>query len=288
MGVVLGVVPAALGRGHARSTAPASSRCRASASCQESPFLTLQTSARRHRCCARPIRQSQSPMRSLSSPVKAPTIAASGRSRDRNPPAANGRAPRKTGIIAWRPRRAMTRRKLPIGIQTFRTLREQGCYYVDKTGYAKRLADEGGRYFLSRPRRFGKSLFLDTLKELFEGSEPLFRGLAVHEPVGLVGQPCRDSPELRGRRLHAAGLSAGGPSGSTGGPRGTRRRPGTDGQRAGTPAASDHGAARTHRPGRGGAGGRVRQADPRRPRGTRTRPPQPQPAARALRDHQGL
>ena len=75
----------------------------------------------------------------------------------------------------------MTKRKLPIGIQTFRTLREQGCYYVDKTGYAKRLADEGGRYFLSRPRRFGKSLFLDTLKELFEGSEPLFRGLAVHD-----------------------------------------------------------------------------------------------------------
>ena len=75
----------------------------------------------------------------------------------------------------------MTRRKLPIGIQTFRTLREQGCYYVDKTGYAKRLADEGGRYFLSRPRRFGKSLFLDTLKELFEGNEPLFRGLAVHD-----------------------------------------------------------------------------------------------------------
>ena len=75
----------------------------------------------------------------------------------------------------------MTKRKLPIGIQTFRTLREQGCYYVDKTRYAKRLADEGGRYFLSRPRRFGKSLFLDTLKELFEGSEPLFRGLAVHD-----------------------------------------------------------------------------------------------------------
>ncbi len=75
----------------------------------------------------------------------------------------------------------MTKRKLPIGIQTFRTLREQGCYYVNETGYAKRLADEGGRYFLSRPRRFGKSLFLDTLKELFEGSEPLFRGLAVHD-----------------------------------------------------------------------------------------------------------
>ncbi len=75
----------------------------------------------------------------------------------------------------------MTKRKLPIGIQTFRTVREEGCYYVDKTGYAKRLADAGGRYFLSRPRRFGKSLFLDTLKELFEGSEELFRGLAIHD-----------------------------------------------------------------------------------------------------------
>ena len=74
----------------------------------------------------------------------------------------------------------MTRAKLPIGIQTFRTMREGGYYYVDKTAYARRLLDEGSRYFLSRPRRFGKSLFLDTLKELFEGSEPLFRGLAIH------------------------------------------------------------------------------------------------------------
>ena len=73
------------------------------------------------------------------------------------------------------------KRKLPTGIQTFRTLREEGCYYVDKTGYALRLAQGGAHYFLSRPRRFGKSLFLDTLKELFEGSEELFRGLAVHE-----------------------------------------------------------------------------------------------------------
>ncbi|MDE0273685.1 MAG: AAA family ATPase [Gammaproteobacteria bacterium] len=73
------------------------------------------------------------------------------------------------------------KRKLPTGIQTFRTLREEGCYYVDKTGYALRLAQDGAHYFLSRPRRFGKSLFLDTLKELFEGSEELFRGLAVHQ-----------------------------------------------------------------------------------------------------------
>ena len=73
------------------------------------------------------------------------------------------------------------RRKLPIGIQTFRTIREDGFYYVDKTAYVQRLVDEGKHYFLSRPRRFGKSLLLDTLKELFEGSEELFRGLAIHD-----------------------------------------------------------------------------------------------------------
>ena len=73
------------------------------------------------------------------------------------------------------------KRQLPIGIQTFREIREEGHYYVDKTAYAERLAAKGKHYFLSRPRRFGKSLFVDTLKELFEGSEELFRGLAVHD-----------------------------------------------------------------------------------------------------------
>ena len=72
------------------------------------------------------------------------------------------------------------KRKLPIGIQTFRTIREEGFYYVDKTPYVRRLVDEGSHYFLSRPRRFGKSLFLDTLKELFEGNEVLFEGLDIH------------------------------------------------------------------------------------------------------------
>ena len=74
----------------------------------------------------------------------------------------------------------MVRRRLPIGMQTFRELREQDCYYVDKTAYIKRLLDEGKHYFLSRPRRFGKSLFLDTLKEFFEGNEALFAGLYIH------------------------------------------------------------------------------------------------------------
>ena len=75
----------------------------------------------------------------------------------------------------------MTRRRLPIGIQTFREIREQDCYYVDKTAHIHRLLDEGKHYFLSRPRRFGKSLFLDTLEALFEGSEDLFKGLAIHD-----------------------------------------------------------------------------------------------------------
>ena len=75
----------------------------------------------------------------------------------------------------------MPGRKLPIGIQTLRTIREEGCYYVDKTPYIRRLVDGGTHYFLSRPRRFGKSLFVDTLKELFEGNEALFEGLAIHD-----------------------------------------------------------------------------------------------------------
>ena len=73
------------------------------------------------------------------------------------------------------------RRRLPIGIQTFGEIREEGCYYVDKTAWLGRLVDEGKHYFLSRPRRFGKSLLLDTLKELFEGNEALFKGLAIHD-----------------------------------------------------------------------------------------------------------
>ena len=75
----------------------------------------------------------------------------------------------------------MAKRRLPIGIQTFRKIWQEDCYYVDKTAYIRRLLDEGTHYFLSRPRRFGKSLFLDTLKELFEGNEPLFAGLYIRE-----------------------------------------------------------------------------------------------------------
>jgi hypothetical protein len=55
--------------------------------------------------------------------------------------------------------------------QTFREIREDDCYYVDKTAFALRMIREGKAYFLSRPRRFGKSLFLDTLAELFVGNQ---------------------------------------------------------------------------------------------------------------------
>ena len=71
----------------------------------------------------------------------------------------------------------MQRKKLPIGIQTLREIRQDDCYYVDKTPLALQLVQQGKYFFLSSPRRFGKSLFLDTLKELFEGNRELFTGL---------------------------------------------------------------------------------------------------------------
>lgn len=73
------------------------------------------------------------------------------------------------------------RRKLPIGVQSFEKIRTDGYYYVDKTPFAHRLIEQGSYYFLSRPRRFGKSLFLDTLTQLFEGNEPLFHELFIHD-----------------------------------------------------------------------------------------------------------
>ena len=74
-----------------------------------------------------------------------------------------------------------SRRILPIGIQSFAKIRKGHFYYVDKTALALALTKEAGYFFLSRPRRFGKSLFLDTLKELFNGNEELFRGLYIHD-----------------------------------------------------------------------------------------------------------
>lgn len=71
--------------------------------------------------------------------------------------------------------------KYPIGIQNFEDLRRNGYAYVDKTQFVYKLADEGKYYFLSRPRRFGKSLFLSTLEAYFQGKKELFEGLAIYD-----------------------------------------------------------------------------------------------------------
>ena len=75
----------------------------------------------------------------------------------------------------------MTRQSLPIGIQDFETIRSDNFYYIDKTPLIRRLMQDGRYYFLSRPRRFGKSLLLDTIGALFRGQETLFRGLDIHQ-----------------------------------------------------------------------------------------------------------
>ena len=71
--------------------------------------------------------------------------------------------------------------KLPIGIQEFEKLRNDGYLYIDKTRYLHKLVNEGSYYFLSRPRRFGKSLLLSTLKAYFEGKKELFEGLDIEK-----------------------------------------------------------------------------------------------------------
>ncbi len=71
--------------------------------------------------------------------------------------------------------------KLPIGIQTFKGLREDDYLYVDKTVVIHQLVTEAKVYFLSRPRRFGKSLLCSTLKAYFEGKKELFKGLAIEK-----------------------------------------------------------------------------------------------------------
>ncbi len=73
-------------------------------------------------------------------------------------------------------------KKLPIGISDFKKLREENFIYVDKTEYIYKLVKEGGGYyFLSRPRRFGKSLLLSTIRYLFEGQKELYKGLYIYD-----------------------------------------------------------------------------------------------------------
>ncbi|MBQ7690252.1 MAG: ATP-binding protein [Muribaculaceae bacterium] len=74
-----------------------------------------------------------------------------------------------------------TRLIYPVGEQDFPSLREAGMVYVDKTALIHRLASEGKYFFLSRPRRFGKSLLISTLEAYFQGRKELFKGLAIEQ-----------------------------------------------------------------------------------------------------------
>ena len=81
-------------------------------------------------------------------------------------------------------------KKLPLGIQNFREIVEKNHVYVDKTRYIYDLITNGKCYFLSRPRRFGKSLLLDTIAEVFKGSKELFKGLWIYESdYDFIGYP---------------------------------------------------------------------------------------------------
>lgn len=79
--------------------------------------------------------------------------------------------------------------KYPIGIQNFEKLRNDNLLYIDKTEYIEKLLNMGSYFFLSRPRRFGKSLFLSTLKAYFEGKRELFKGLYLDSCDGLSWEP---------------------------------------------------------------------------------------------------
>jgi hypothetical protein len=69
--------------------------------------------------------------------------------------------------------------KYPLGIQTFSKIIEDELLYIDKTAIIYELLQQGSAYFLSRPRRFGKSLLISTLEALFGGQKALFDGLAI-------------------------------------------------------------------------------------------------------------
>ncbi|MCY4148659.1 MAG: AAA family ATPase, partial [Gammaproteobacteria bacterium] len=75
----------------------------------------------------------------------------------------------------------MQRRRLPTGISSFDEIRNWNFYYADKTPHILNLVEYPGRYFLSRPRRFGKSLLVDTMAELFHCNQKLFQGLYIHD-----------------------------------------------------------------------------------------------------------
>ena len=102
-------------------------------------------------------------------------------------------------------------KKLPIGIQTFSEIIQENYAYVDKTGFAHKLISRGKYFFMARPRRFGKSLFLDTLAEIFQGNQELFQGLYIHDkyefkPYPVIrfsfGSGDLNAPDLIKKEIH--------------------------------------------------------------------------------------
>ena len=84
----------------------------------------------------------------------------------------------------------MKLKKLPIGISTLRKIVEGNYLYIDKTEIALDLIENGGGYFfLSRPRRFGKSLFLDTLRTIFDGDKEVFKNLYIYDKYDFIKHP---------------------------------------------------------------------------------------------------
>lgn len=75
----------------------------------------------------------------------------------------------------------MSSKIYPIGVQNFESLRNDGYFYIDKTAMVYQLVKTGRYYFLSRPRRFGKSLLISTLEAYFQGKRELFEGLAMEK-----------------------------------------------------------------------------------------------------------
>ena len=88
-------------------------------------------------------------------------------------------------------------RNMPIGIQSFETMRTSSYIYVDKTQFIPKLEIVGRAYLLARPRRFGKSLFISTLKAYFEGRKELFKGLSIERIKAEKGEEWKKYPVLK-------------------------------------------------------------------------------------------
>ena len=101
------------------------------------------------------------------------------------------------------------KRKYPVGIQSFESIREDGYVYVDKTPLIYKMITEGKPYFLSRPRRFGKSLLVSTLAAVFEGRRDLFEAFTTKAATTLhcyyrlgVGEVSRDTVRFQRIQPH--------------------------------------------------------------------------------------